>query len=426
MRRIITLGAALALASAALVAPVTSNATAAPTATHAKKKADKVSTNFAFRGGGYGAALRGGDLPANVGTIAYQSIGCTNLAGLHRHNEVADVEIPGLGTVAGIRTDVETVQNGSETATISRHRVAEITLAESSFGRLSIEGVTAYAKAAATPSGFQAEVETTLAKLAFTRPNGQKMQLPLPTPGRPIEVPGLLRVAIGDHREVERSDFAKARANALKITLIPTNTRVTLGRASAQITNGIKSGLFSGSANTTSTQLLGNLVSTGRTQLVTMPCQGTGGVVKSNDAVGLNLPGILQLGAVTSRQMGQQEAKKAYGFEEAGVASVNLGNGALVIDAVKGRVNVTREKGKNRKVNFDGSQVLGITVDGETYGLPEIDGLEIPGIAKIETMVKEKFKNGGSITALRLTLLDGTGAVVNIGQATLKIWKKPR
>lgn len=424
MRRIIPLGAALVLASTVLAAP---SATSAPAPAAAPaKKAEKVATSYAFRGGGYGTAVRGGDLPANVGTVAYQSIGCTNLAGIQRHNEVADVKIPGLGTVSGIRTDVETVKTATETATISRHRVAEITLAESSLGRLAIEGVSSYAKAAATPSGFEATVTTSLAKLTFTPANGQKMELDLPTPGQPIVVPGLLRVAIGDHAEIEKPDSAKARANALKITLIPTNTRITLGRASAYITNGIKTGLFSGSANTTSTQLLGNIASTGRTQLVTMPCKGTEGVVKTNDAVGLNLPGILEVGAVTSRQMGQQEGNRAYGFEEAGVASINLGNGALVIDAVKGRVNVSREKGKNRKVDFKGSQLLGITVDGETYGLPELDGLEIPGIAKVETMVKEKFKNGGRITALRLTLLDGTGAVVNVGQAVLKIWKKAR
>lgn len=427
MRRIIPLGTALAVATAVLTTPAVLPAAAAPeAATAAKAAAGKVPTAYAFRAGGFGTAIRGGDIPLASGTTAYTSIGCTNMAGINRHNAVANVNIPGLGNVGGIRTDVQTVKTATETATISQHKIAEVTLAESSFGKLTIEGVTSYAKASVTSSGYQAEATTSLAKLVFKPAGGEKQELALPTPGQPIVIPGLLRVALGDHSEVKRPDFAKARANALKITLIPTNTRIVLGRASAFITAGIKTGLFSGSANSTSTQILGQIGSTGRTQNVIMPCQGTGGQVRKNDAANINLPGVLEVGAATARAMGVQSGAKASGYTESGVASINLGDGALVIDAVKGRVNVLRERGKNRKVTFDGSQVAGITVDGETYTLPELDGLEIPGLVKIETLVTEKSKNGGSITALRLTLLDGSGAVVNLGQARLKIYSSRR
>lgn len=419
MRRMIPVGTALALATAALTAPAAM--TAASAAPAAAERAAKVPTAYAFRAGGYGTKIRGGELPATSGATAYQSIGCTNMAGINRHNEVADVEIPGLGTVSGIRTDVSTVKTGSETASISRHKIAGIVLAESSFGRLSIEGISSYAKASVSGAGYAADTRTTVATIVFKPTGGEAQELAIPTPGRPIVVPGLLRLAIGDHREKKGADFAKARSDALKITLIPTNTKVSVGRTSAQINKGVRNGLFSGSANSTSTQLLNGIAGTGRTQLVLMPCQGTGGKVQTNDAVGLNLPGALEVGAVRARQLGSNLKRRAVGYEEASVASLNLGDGALVVEAVKARVNVVRIRGKKPKVTYTGSQVAGITVDGETYTLPELDGLEIPGLAKIETMVKEKFPNGGKITALRITLLDGTGAVVNIGQASLKI-----
>jgi hypothetical protein len=421
MRRFIPVGSALALAAVALTAPSLPQASAAP----APAASGKVATAYAFNAGGYGTRVKGGQLPASSGSTAYQSIGCTNMAGINRENAIADVEIPGLGTVSGIRTDVSTTQTPSETAVVSEHKIARIVLAETALGKLSIGGLTSYAKAFATPGGgFDAESKTTVATLRFEPAGGgAPMELALPTPGRPIEVPGLLKISIGEHRERTGGDFARARSDALFIKLIPTDTKVVVGHTKAQISRGVKDGLFAGSANTTATELVNGIAKTGRTQLVQMPCQGTEGKVQTNEAVGLTIPGVLSVGAVRSSQMGQNLPHRSLGFEESSVASVNLGNGALVVDAVKGRVNVVRGKGAGKKpdVTFDGSTVAGITVDGQVYTLPELDGLEIPGIAKIETMVQERVKNGGRITALRLTLLDGTGGIVNIGQASLKI-----
>lgn len=435
MRRIVPFATALALAAAVLAAPPPGSAApgAAPDTVAAEKakpkkpkKPKKKATPYAFRGHGYGTRILGGDLPAASGATALQSIGCTNRTGIHRRNAVADVQIPGLGTVSGVRTDVRTVKTGSETAIISEHQVARIVLMESSFGRLAVEGITSMAKASGTPSGYATETDTTLAKLVFTAPGGQRRELRLPTLNRPVVVPGLLRVSIGDHLERRTRTWARARANGLQITLIPTNTHVVVGRTVAYITKGIKSGRFAGSSNATSTSLLGGVAGTGHTQRLSMPCQGTEGKVKVNEALGVNLPGALEVGAVRSAQMGNQNKRRAWGYEESSVASINLGGGALVVNALKGRVNVSRVKGKKPRVNYRGSQVAGITVDGETYTLPELDGLEIPGLVKIQTLVKEPMKNGGQITALRLTLLDGTGAVVNLGQARLRVFASGR
>ncbi|MEI5674328.1 MULTISPECIES: choice-of-anchor P family protein [unclassified Nocardioides] len=432
MRRFIPLGTALVLAAAVLTAP--SSAVAGPadqTSVAAKakakpKKAKKQPTPYAFRAHGYGTRIIGGQVPAASGATALEVIGCTNKTGLNRSNNVAEVQIPGLGRISGVRTNVRTVKTATEVASISVHKVAEIVLAETQLGRLSIEGVTSVSKASATKSGYRADTETTLAKLVFRAPGGQAQVLPLPTLNRPIVVPGLLRVAIGDQLRRKGKDFARARANGLTITLIPTKTTVVVGRTVAYITRGIQSGLFSGSANATKTELLTGIVGTGRTQRVTMPCQGTDGKVRSSSAAGVDLPGILDLGVARSSQLGIQGRRVSRGFEESSVGSINLGNGALKIDAIKGRVNVSRAKGKKPVVNFSGSQVAGITVDGETYSLPELNGLEIPGVAKIETLVKTITRNGGEITAVRITLLGGQGGIINLGQAKLKIMPSGR
>lgn len=436
MRRIIPLGTALVLAAAVLTTPTTSTAASASPESAAvaakskpgkpKKPKGKKPTPYAFQVWGYGTRVWGGQIPAASGATALQTIGCTNRTGLNRSNQVAEVQIPGLGKISGVRTDVRTVKTANEVASVSEHKVGQIVLAESSLGRLSIEGVTSYSKASATKSGYATTAETTVGKLVFRPANGEARELRLPTVNRPIVVPGLLRVAIGDHLERKGADFARARANGLTITLIPTNTKVVVGRTVAFITKGIKAGVFGGSANATSTELLGGVLGTGRTQRITMPCQGTDGKVQSSSAADVKLPGVLDIGAARSSQAATQNRRRAVGYEESSVARLNLGNGALVVDAIKGRVNVSRVKGKKPTVNFNGSTVGGITVDGEAYTLPELDGLEIPGLAKIETLVTERFHNGGRITALRITLLNGQGGVINLGQAFLKVVRNGR
>ncbi len=53
--------------------------------------------------------------------------------------------------------------------------------------------------------------------------------------------------------------------------------------------------------------------------------------------------------------------------------------------------------------------------------LEDLDGLEIPGLLKIETGLKKKVKDGIRMIGLRITLLDGTGAVIDLATSKLSI-----
>ena len=51
--------------------------------------------------------------------------------------------------------------------------------------------------------------------------------------------------------------------------------------------------------------------------------------------------------------------------------------------------------------------------------------LEIPGVAKLERHVVTRTATGIKVVALRITLLDGSGAVINLGEAQLQIRRLP-
>ena len=206
----------------------------------------------------------------------------------------------------------------------------------------------------------------------------------------------------------------------LDVTLVPTATRVRVAHTGARLALGVKRGLFAGLSAATQVSALNDLVKSGPQPQTRMPCQGTMGKVKGKDIASVDLAPLAVVGAASTRQMGKQRPGRASGFEQATVASIDLGGGQLVITGIQGRANVERTR-KGVKADTDGTKFLTATANGTEYSFPELDGLSIPGLVEIETGVVEKFKSGIEVIAVRLTLLDGSGAVIDLGHAKLLI-----
>ena len=416
--------AALAVTTIALISTTLA---AAPTATakdgfdpsvFSAKKSDR--TTFAYRAVTYGSRARGGSLPVASGTTSFQAIGCTNTVGVDKGNDVASVTIPGLGTAKGVTARAWTERTNGVYSSYSTHDIAKVVLAESSFGELAISGLKSFSRAYHDSTGFHATTKTEVASIIFTPTNGSPVGLTIPTPGQPIVIPGVLEIRIGN--EVRKSDGARAKAKAdvLEVTLVPTNTKIRVAHTAAQISSGVKRGIFSGFSAATEVRALNDLVLSGKQPLTRMPCQGTRGVVRGKDVAATPIVPLLNVGAASTRQMGKQRPNRAWGFEQATIANVDLGAGQLVITGIQGRVNVERTR---EGVTFDskGTKFLTATVNGTEYSFPALDGISIPGLVEIQTGVVEEVKNGLDVVAVRLTLLDGTGAVIDLGHARLQI-----
>ncbi len=141
----------------------------------------------------------------------------------------------------------------------------------------------------------------------------------------------------------------------------------------------------------------------------------------SNDLSVIDLGGQATATEAKPRQMGEQSARKASGFERAAIKEATFGGGAVVVRGIVASANVWREGSKVRR-NTDGTAIGSITANGEEQDIPDPgETLEIPGVATFQTVITDRTRNGISVTALRVTLLDGTGAVIDLGQAELKI-----
>ena len=426
MRRLIATTTMLALATAGGTV-LTSGAGAASTT----DTVAKVPTSFAFKAYAFGSRAHGGQVPAGSGSTAFQVIGCTNDAGVDKRNHTLSEQIPGIGTASEITTRAWTTKSKSGVvASHSRNAIAKITLADTPAGSLSLTGIESTALASHDDAGFHADTTSDIAKIVLTPPVGPAQEFDAPAPGQTLDVPGVATITVGNPKKAAGNELARARAEAVTITSAATGTKVHVAQAFAQLTRGIKSGLFGGYATGTRARAADGHVTVGRTPYQPMPCQGTHGEVRRNATASVDLGGQLIASGVEAEGKGTQTQDRAWGYEQGRIANVNLGNGQLVIDGIVGRVNVTRKGADLQKLVRHARTTIGtITANGEPQSFPDTDVLEIPGVARLERNIVKKVSSGLEVTALRITLLDGSGApesVVNLGEAKLYIKRADR
>jgi hypothetical protein len=377
-------------------------------------------TPYAFRAVSYGTRVRGGDLPVSSGTTSYQAVACTNVLGTAKENQVATVELPGLGRLDGVLATTGTSGSGDDVRSYSTHDIASVTLDVPQVLGLRVKAIHASSTASHDGSGYHAATDIKVEHIVLT-PNGlPAVELPIPKPGAPTVVPGLVSISIGKEKHLSGSAGAIAKAEGLVIQVIPTRTNVQVAHTAAKLDTGVKRGLFFGKANATQVEALGDKARSGPQPLQVVPCQGTKGEVRGKSLASVTLPGVLDVAAAGTNVMGDQSKGKANGFTQATVAHASIMGGTLVLDAIKGRAHVVRTQ---HRVDADtkGTGVGSAVLNGQPLSLEDLDGLEIPGVLEVETGVVTKRKAGIEVVAVRITLLDGSGAVIDLGHALLNI-----
>lgn len=372
-------------------------------------------TAFAFKASGYGTKASGGLVPANSDPSAFQALGCTNHAGIDKDNFVAVEELPGAGRAEEVTTRLRTTAGNGTAASTSTSHIARVVLEDASAGALEITGISSRSRAF-FDNVMQATTRTTVGALTLTPPAGPPQSLPVPTPGQPVEVPGLATISVGTSLTREGTNSALARAEGVKIDFAPTQTTLRIGRSSAIIERGVKSGLFRGNSSAARAQALDEDLQLGQTPLLLMPCRGTDGELRTRSTARLTLGPGVTLRNISARQLGEQTRSQASGFELGRVGTLELGDADVLVNNIIGKANaVLTSAGTTRSAR--GTSVGSVTVQGEQRKFPDSDVLEIPGVAKLERSIIRRSDTGIHVIALRVTLLDGSGAVLNLGEA---------
>ncbi len=387
----------------------------------AKAAAQKVRTPFALAGSSYGSRVDGGSIPAGSRDTAYQRIGCTNVAGFDRNNFVADQTIPGLGKIEGVRTRVWTEKKGGTVSSYAKHSIARLVIGSSALGSLEVQGITSVSQAFNKNGRFGTRSTNEIARIVLKVAGQPVQQLPIPAPGRTLRVPGVATISLGKAVKKVTSSSARISSNVVDVQLPLTgDTRVRVAQTNATIQAGIKQGVFQGYGAGVEARGLADNLKIGRNPLTVMPCQGTFGKGRGKDIAGVDLGSLGNVKGVASGVKATNRPRVARGTAAGRVAEVSLLDGRVKIKGIIGVANVKRERGVISR-NSNGSTVLSIVIDGQSYSIPRIGSLEIPGLLKLQDALTMRTKNGLKVIGLRITLLDGTGAVVDLGVAQLGI-----
>lgn len=423
MRRVLPVAvaaAALCISQLPAQAGVAAGTSPSASAYSAKAAPQKTRTKFALAGSAYGSRVEGGSIPASSRDTAFQRVGCTNVAGNDRVNYTADATIPGLGKAEGIRSRIFTTKVGNTVTSTSTHSIAKVTIGSPALGAIEIYGLRSTSSAFNKGGKFGTTSDNEIARIVL-RVAGQGVQeLAIPAPGRTLTVPGVASITLGTANKAVGKDFARISSNVLDVKVIPLGTRVRVAQSNAVIQSGIKQGVFKGYSAGVEASGLADNVKVGREPLTLLSCRGTQGQNTGKDLAGVDLGELGSLAGVASGATTTNAPRVAQGTVAGRVAQVSLLGGRIQVNGILGVANVKRERGKLTR-NSDGSTVLEVIIDGQSYSLPALGELEIPGLAKLEDAVEIPTKNGLRVIGLRITLLDGTGAVVDLGVAQIGI-----
>ena len=440
-----TLG--VALAGALVVTPGAANAAL-------------VETDYGYATWAYGTVAVAQQVGLGSSKTGFSYIGCTRLAGVKEDRAVTAANAPANNPalhIGAVESHSETYKAvGEAGGSLSTNRIAGVTLGPIDGPHIVLKGLETTAKAYADKTGkfhtketfkladIVAETGTPLDDLNdATGPLFAALSDVLASQDGQIVIPNVGRIALGRKVSNVGTLVAKSNAIALRVTLFGPNgveggavkddIHVIIGRSHAEIYRHVTSGIFRGFAFASEASVLDGILNVGQLAEQPMPCPGTRGHVRSEDIAGLNLgnANALQLGAVGSDVFGEQFASgKAVAWTRGRVATVNLGDGALVIEGIIGRANITQTKSGNIYRNINGSKILSLTANGEEMALPSPgDVITIPDLATISFFVVEKKTNRDiKVTAVRIKLLDAaaenTGLItINLGVAKVGIKK---
>lgn len=422
MRRALPVTAAVLAVCGSLLSTPASTASPTSTAVTAKQVVakKKTPTPFALAATGYGTKVQGGSVPVGSDSTAYQAIGCTTMAGTNKGNYEANATLPGLGRLVGVRTRLWTEKKGGTVSSYSTHSIARVVLGESPLGTLEIRGLRSTSRAFHRGKHFHAQTRASVASIVFDPATGPAQSFDIPAPGQPIDIPGVARIGIGHSNKKVTRHGARAAANVLDVYVYATDTRVQVAQSVAKIGGGIHKALFRGYSAGLRARGLADNVKVGRTPLNLMACTGTYGKVVQRDIARVDLNDQIVVRGVATAQVSKQSRRRAQGVEAARVAHISLGDGAVEINGINAVANVKRV-GKRLIRSSKGTNVGEIVANGTTYEFPKTGVLEIPGLVKLEDRVVKRVKNGLFVIGLRITLLDGTGAVIDLGLADMRL-----
>jgi hypothetical protein len=320
--------------------------------------AQAAATETAFSGAAYGTLVTVG--PAvRSGRSALSTLGCTSQTGVTHTNSVASVSAPPLLTSATVSTSVASEATPTGPATTSMAS----TEAASALGGL--VKATLVRSVSTTTEHMPGSFGTSAAGTEFAGLVVAGHHISgTPAPNTKITLPGVGYVIL--NQQVSKITNTQASLTVIAIHVVVTKpnptakvgTQIIVSFAQSAL-GGPVSGLLDGLAYGASAHV-GTTVIAGKEFPESLSCLGTNGKTRTNQGVGLSIPGILTSETVTDTVQGTATATTASAAASSAVQGLNLLGGTVKATAIKAAVSATG----NPPAFGDTSTSLNLTVAG--------------------------------------------------------------
>ncbi|MDN5852422.1 MAG: hypothetical protein L0K86_06150 [Actinomycetia bacterium] len=404
--------ATAALTAGGLAATTTSASGAQPSGERASAK------RFNFIASAYGTRVYNkNNSLVDSGRTAWALISCTSKTGKTKKDRLVEAELPGdqlkIGAIT-TKAKSRKVKRGVRATAVTR--VGDIELKAGPGLSLNIEGLRGTSKS--TYRGGKYSQKGAVDLLGINAKVGG-VKLPIPfnpndiSPGQELRIPGLAKLSFLDTNGKANKNMARNSSVALEIKVLAAGPlkgqTVRVGSSHTKLQQIAKHGTLRGYGQAARADLLNKVVKSGRIGHQPMPCAGTNGRWKRSSLAGVNVPGVVRVGAASGQANGRLKPGKApLARTRARIANVKLGP-SLQIGAVKSWARVAKHGKKYRKGS--GVEIVGVKANGRNWtkainrAIKQQKSIRIPGIAKITPNVVRKHRKSIKVTALKITLL---------------------
>ena len=423
-RKLRVTAAAVALASAALVAPV-----AAPAAS----AAEPVLTDFGLVASGFSTEVSGGALPVESGRTGVAGLSCTRFANVRNTNNTAGIDIPAQNSIVRVGATTSraiTTKQGETVSSFGQNDVASVLVGSRAVAALEIEGIRTRTRTWHDATGFHRTAVVQVARVTrWVGGNPEDVAAIPPNQdlnGVQLGIPGVATVTFGLKGGNVTSQLASSTATALRIDLDVTNTRVVVGSAAAKIQAGAVAGVMNGAVWGSELTGLGGVLNSGRTASLGLACLGTDGVFSVDRVAAVGIPGVVTLGEIVSRVRGSQGGGEAFAQGISTVSGAQFLGSSLQVTAVRAQALVRRASDGSYTRTASGTTIGSIVLAGEELPLP-LPGrtLVIPGVARLtRSVVVRTGADTIKVVGLRVELLQGSAIESTLDLANVRLQVK--
>jgi hypothetical protein len=348
-------------------------------------------------------------------------LACSAQPTSERSNTVATVDLSPAGTTGVVTTTAAalTVQGGG-TAAKSTSTVHTVNLLE---GLIIADEVRAVSQTQLRAGGFS----TSAVGSGFVnlKVNGLAVAANV-APNTKISLPGYGFVILNEQSSKVQSVFGDLTVTMIRVVItqsnalgIPVNSRIVVSQAHSRVQvpgwtcacEGPLTGFAFGS------QITGTVVKSGKTALVNLPCDGTGGNVRSKTVLTVDVSGVMELGQVVNTAEGTVDLPSAHGRTTSTMETVDLLDGLITADAIRA-VTELDWNGGTPTTSTQGTGFVNLHVSGH----PEIDAnvsansrIELSGVGTLWLRRIIQTSKGVEVRMIELVIEESNVYGIEVG-----------